>query len=66
VELVVAEGLSAMDTRDESFLTVALVPTTPGSMSIDLVSVRAIEEWANEMGANRYGMDGGPAQFHGL
>jgi Putative DNA-binding domain len=56
VTAVLGEGLSAMDTSEGAFLAVALVPTTSGSMSIDVARTRAVEEWAVELG----GRTGGP------
>jgi Putative DNA-binding domain len=47
IEAIVEEGLAQMELRaDYAYLTVALVPTTPGSMSMGLARIRQIEEWA--------------------
>jgi Schlafen, AlbA_2 len=46
---VVKEGLAQMDLQDEwAYLAVALVPSSPGSMSMGLARVREIEKWATE------------------
>lgn len=49
---ILDDGLGAMDLSDEAFLAVALVPTGPGSMPIDLARVDAVGEWVRkEIGA---------------
>lgn len=49
--VVLDEGLNAMDTpAGEAFLAVALVPTTSGSMSIDVARTGLVEQWAAELG----------------
>jgi hypothetical protein len=45
------EGLAAMDTSgQDAFLALALSPTTPGSMTIDLARVNQLGEWAKSFG----------------
>lgn len=49
VEAIFDEGFSQMDLQaDYACLAVALVPSTPGSMSIGLARVRQLEAWAVE------------------
>jgi hypothetical protein len=50
VTAALEEGLSAMDTSEGAFLAVALVPTSPGSMSIDLARVQTVGQWATDFG----------------
>jgi Putative DNA-binding domain len=54
VASVLEDGLGAMDTRDDAFLAVGLAPTAPGYMSIDRARVRAVEQWAIELGRRNY------------
>jgi Putative DNA-binding domain len=48
--VVIEEGLRAMDTREDAFLAVGLVPTTSGSMRIDLARTRSLEQWVSDFG----------------
>jgi hypothetical protein len=50
VMVVLQEGLSAMNTSEGALLAVGLVPTTSGSMSIDLARLHAVAQWANDFG----------------
>ena len=48
---VLNEGLNAMHTpAGNAFLAVGLVPTTSGSMSIDVARTGLVEQWAIELG----------------
>lgn len=52
---ILDDGLGAMDLSEEAFIAVALVPTGPGSMPIDLARVAAVGEWARgEIGPARW------------
>lgn len=47
IEPVVGDGLAQMDLqKDSAYLAVALVPSTPGSMSMGLARIRQVEDWA--------------------
>ncbi|MEX1142218.1 MAG: ATP-binding protein [Thermoleophilaceae bacterium] len=47
IESVADDGLTRVDLREDwAYLAVALVPTTPGSMSIGEARIRQLEEWA--------------------
>jgi Putative DNA-binding domain len=50
IGVVIDEGLREMDTSEEAFVAVGLVPTNSGSMTIDLSRVKATEEWGRQMG----------------
>lgn len=51
---IVDEGLTQMDLRDDwAYLAVALVPSTPGSMSMGLARVRQVEKWAVDHAGTR-------------
>jgi hypothetical protein len=52
--VVLEEGLRAMDTSEDAFLAVGLVPTTSGSMSIDLARIRSVEQWAVDLGRRNW------------
>jgi hypothetical protein len=50
VRVVLEEGLSAMDTSQGALLAVGLVPTSSGSMAIDLARLQAVVRWASDFG----------------
>jgi hypothetical protein len=47
---VLEEGLRAMDTSEGAFLAVGLVPTTAGSMAIDLARLQAVVQCGSDFG----------------
>jgi hypothetical protein len=61
IDQVMGDGLRAMDLTDAAFVTVAVVPTSAGSMPIDLARVSAVEQWARALGPPNW-FDG---FFHG-
>lgn len=47
IEPIIEDGLSQMDLEgDSAYLAVALVPSSPGSISIGLAHIRRVEKWA--------------------
>jgi Schlafen, AlbA_2 len=55
VSRILDQGLDAMDYQQPSaFLGVALVPTGPGAMAIDLERTWSLEQWIRDLGAPRY------------
>lgn len=55
IEPIAKNGLAQMDLRtDRAYLVVALVPSTPGSMSMGLARVRQIEKWAFDRSGTRW------------
>lgn len=47
---VLEEGLRAIDTSEGAFLVVGHVPTTSGSIAIDLARLQAVVLWASDFG----------------
>jgi Putative DNA-binding domain len=54
VDQALDEGLAAMDTSEEAFVAVAILPANPGSMSSSLEQVRSVEQWATQFGPAAY------------
>jgi Putative DNA-binding domain len=50
VGVALEEGLAAMDTSEEAFVALAIVPASSGSMSSSLTQVRAVQDWATQFG----------------
>ncbi len=47
IEPILEDGLAQMDLHDDSaYLAIALVPSTPGSMSMGLARIHQVEKWA--------------------
>lgn len=54
VEQILEEGFAAMDLTGDAFVGLAMVPTSPGSMTIDLARLREMEAWAREHGSPEF------------
>jgi hypothetical protein len=50
VSQILENGLAMMDRAANAFLAVAMVPTGPGSMTIDLAQVQAVQQWIRSLG----------------
>lgn len=53
VSQILDDGLTMMDPAANAFLTIAMVPTEPGSMTIDLTQVHGIQHWIRDLGPRR-------------
>jgi hypothetical protein len=51
---ILDDGLAVMDLGWNAFLAVAMVPTGPGSMTIDLARVQAMQQWVRDLGPPAY------------
>jgi hypothetical protein len=54
IKAILDEGLESMDTSGAAFLAISMVPTTPGSMTIDAARLRAMEVWARGVGSPNF------------
>lgn len=50
VEQILTGGLEVMNLDGDAFVALAIVPTEPGSLTIDLAQVASIQHWASSLG----------------